>query len=304
MQRSLYLETFHQAIIGYTLALVVFLLIKTPLSERFYVRVLILLIGVFITLRYWFFRTFETLTYTGFFDAIGMYALYLAETYSAVFVYLLGIFVNISPIERPVRQVSSKDPLPTVDVFIPTYDEPIEIIKVTALACKKLEYPEDKLNIYILDDGGTIERRTLSDQKKAWKAQKRHEALKKLAQELEINYITRERNEHAKAGNLNNALILTEKGYDKVKDEGLWFSYSPHSPKKGDLILVLDCDHVPTTDFLKNTVYYFMKDKDLFLVQTPHFFINPSPVEKTLEIFKKVFSGGRWNKRRYNNRRC
>ncbi|MEJ5364827.1 MAG: glycosyltransferase family 2 protein, partial [Desulfosoma sp.] len=48
----------------------------------------------------------------------------------------------------------------------------------------------------------------------------------------------------------------------------------------------LDCDHVPTRDFLKQTVPYFLQDEKLFLVQTPHFFINPSPVEKNLGIHR------------------
>jgi cellulose synthase (UDP-forming) len=45
---------------------------------------------------------------------------------------------------------------------------------------------------------------------------------------------------------------------------------------------MLDCDHVPTRDFLTRTVEYFLADPKLFLVQTPHFFINPTPIEKGL----------------------
>jgi len=51
-------------------------------------------------------------------------------------------------------------------------------------------------------------------------------------------------------------------------------------------VLVLDCDHVPTRDFLKNTVGWFLKDEKLAFVQTPHFFINPNPVEKNIDVLK------------------
>jgi cellulose synthase (UDP-forming) len=83
-----------------------------------------------------------------------------------------------------------------------------------------------------------------------------------LAKEIGVNYITRERNEHAKAGNINHALSATH----------------------ADLILVLDCDHVPTMDLLQNTVGQFLADEKMYLVQTPHFFINPTPIEKNLPI--------------------
>ncbi|MBI9093030.1 MAG: glycosyltransferase [Desulfobacterium sp.] len=55
----------------------------------------------------------------------------------------------------------------------------------------------------------------------------------------------------------------------------------------GELILILDCDHVPARDFLKKTVGFFLQDPKLFLLQTPHFFINPDPVEKNLGIFRQ-----------------
>jgi len=65
------------------------------------------------------------------------------------------------------------------------------------------------LNIYILDDGATFQKRNDPDPEKSSHSWKRYESLKNLVKELEINYITREKNEHAKAGNLNYALWLT-----------------------------------------------------------------------------------------------
>jgi cellulose synthase (UDP-forming) len=50
-------------------------------------------------------------------------------------------------------------------------------------------------------------------------------------------------------------------------------------------LLILDADHVPTADILEKTVGFFQRDPNLFLVQTPHFFINPDPIEKNLDTF-------------------
>jgi cellulose synthase (UDP-forming) len=53
-------------------------------------------------------------------------------------------------------------------------------------------------------------------------------------------------------------------------------------------VLILDADHVPTVDFLENTVGIFIDDAKMFLVQTPHFFINPDPVERNLKLFSRM----------------
>lgn len=248
------------------------LFIKTFIpDDRALKRIVLILLCLFITLRYWFFRSFDTLFFNTPLDMIFIISLFAAETYG-ILTYILGVFVNISPCERKLVTVDLDDPdLPSVDVFIPTYDEPAEIVLTAANASINMHYPKDKLNVYILDDGGTAAKRNNPDPEAAEKAWSRHKTLKSMAGFLGIYYITREKNEHAKAGNINNALSLT---------------------KTGDLVLILDCDHNPTKDLLKNTVGHFMKDKKLFLVQTPHLFINPDPIEKNLGTFKDMPAEG------------
>ncbi|MEQ9619610.1 MAG: UDP-forming cellulose synthase catalytic subunit [Deltaproteobacteria bacterium] len=258
---SIYLPLSFQFIVGWGLLIPLFVFKgKHNLLRKIPVRILFLLIAAFISLRYWSWRTSDTLYYLGLVDFIGVMVLYLAESYS-ILVHLLGMFVNIWPLNRAPVPLPGDENLPTVDIFIPTYTESEEIVHITAVACKQIDYPTDKVNIYILDDGSTVARRNNPETSKlAWE---RYKNLNMLAEELGISYITREKNEKAKAGNVNNAL--------------------KHS--SGELLLVLDCDHVPTSDILKNTVGLFLKDEKLFLVQTPHFFINPSPVEKNLFTF-------------------
>lgn len=224
-----------------------------------FLRVGIIILSSFLAIRYIMWRTFDTLYYTGPFDFVALALLYLAECHT-IALHLFSMFINAWPLRRKVVPVALDDEnLPTVDIFIPTYSESEEITRVTATAATQLRYPAGKLRIHILDDGGTMaRRRNPATAEAAWN---RYYSLRRLAADLGVNYITRETNKHAKAGNINHALRVTD----------------------GDLALVLDCDHVPTRDLLENTVGMFLKDKNLFLVQTPHFFINPTPVEKQLE---------------------
>jgi cellulose synthase (UDP-forming) len=295
---STYLTVYQQAWLSGIFLAAIWILRKYRIVPEEIQRIAIILLCLFLTTRYWIFRTADTLTYLGLFSFIGMILLYLAETYSNL-TYVLGMFVNIFPMRREIKPVNLTEPnLPTVDVFIPTFNEPEVMVGITATAASRLDYPKDKLNVYILDDGGTVQKRNDPDPVKAKAAQSRHETLKALAEFLEIHYLTRERNLHAKAGNINEALwhqCPEEQQAALTRAECI---YTGMEGSEGDLILILDCDHVPTRDFLRSTVGYFMHDEDLFLVQTPHFFINPDPVEKNLATFlekpseNEMFYGG------------
>ncbi|MDI8799830.1 hypothetical protein MJM59_29380, partial [Salmonella enterica subsp. enterica serovar Montevideo] len=43
---------------------------------------------------------------------------------------------------------------PKVDIFVPTYNEDLNVVKNTIYASLGIDWPKDKLNIWILDDGG------------------------------------------------------------------------------------------------------------------------------------------------------
>ena len=80
--------------------------------------------------------------------------------------------------------------------------------------------------------------------------------IKDLAKTLGANYLTRPDNQHAKAGNINHALAHIE----------------------ADFVAILDADHVPTPEYLTNTLGYF-NDPDVALVQTPQDFYNVESFE-------------------------
>ena len=227
-------------------------------------RIISLTFGLSIIARYVFWRTTETIPSPNQLENfIPGLLLYIAEMYN-VLTLLLSLFVVSRPLpSRPSCELPSHNRLPSVDVFVPSYNEPADILGNTLAAAKSMDYPAEKVTVWLLDDGGTLEKRNSSDILKANAAKKRHEDLQKLCAELDVRYLTRERNEHAKAGNLNYGL--------------------EHST--GDLVAIFDADHAPAREFLTETVGHFAKDSKLFLVQTPHFFINPDPLERNLKTF-------------------
>lgn len=227
---------------------------------------MLLAVASALILRYVYWRTTMTLPPSddllNFLPAI---ILYVCEMYCLV---MLGIslFVIADPLERGEAPALAEDDLPTVDVFVPSYNESPKILSLTLAAAKAMDYPAQRLRIYLLDDGGTDQKRNSSDPRISIPARRRHEELKVLCTELGVQYLTRAVNVHAKAGNLNNGLKHTD----------------------GELVVVFDADHAPTRSFLRDTVGYFARDKKLFLVQTPHFFANPDPLERNLSTFERM----------------
>lgn len=202
------IEINSQAWLAYGSILTLLALRKTARRYRF-LRVTYLIVASFTTARYLFWRVTETLDYNGPFSFIAALLLFFAEIYS-ITIYFLGIFVNISPLRRqavPLR----KDPgrLPTVDVFIPSYNEDPELLETTLLSATNMRYPKDRYTVYLLDDGSTDQKCNDPDPDKASRARKRRARLQKLCADTGARYMTRELNEHAKAGNINAALKHT-----------------------------------------------------------------------------------------------
>lgn len=231
-------------------------------------RIAALLLGASLSLRYLLWRSFYTLDIDEIASLIGALLLYAAELY-AVGTHIMGCIISAAPLRRPQRDIRDLDPqvLPSVDVLVPTYDEASSLLEVTLLAATQLRYPSNRLRIYLLDDGGTEQRLQSSRPEVAAAAAARRRELQALCARLGVTYLTRERNEAAKAGNLNSALAHTD----------------------GDMVAVLDADHVPSRDFLARTIPWLMDNERVFLVQTPHHMNNPDPVERNyLRAFRRM----------------
>ena len=229
-------------------------------------RHVFLAIGSALVLRYLFWRTVNTLPpISDPLNFIPGILLYTAEIYSAIML-AISLFVVADPLERGPAPILEEHDLPTIDVYIPTYNEDAELLAMTVVGAIDLDYPKEKIKVWILDDGGTDQKCNQSDPAMALQARERRVELQALAAELGAQYLTRARNEHAKAGNMNNAFRVSD----------------------GEIIVVFDADHVPVKEFLRRTVGHFRRDPRLFLCQTPHFFTNPDPVERNLDTFKSM----------------
>lgn len=202
-------------------------------------------------IRYVVWRYNQTLAFNTPLDNFLGTGLFLAESY-IVIVVLIGYIQTIWPLKRDIIALPDDVEIwPTVDLFIPTYNEPLSVVKITMLAAQSIDWPKNKLNIYLLDDG-------------------KRDDFRDFCAEAQINYMSRDNNEHHKAGNLNLALGKTS----------------------GEFIAFFDCDHIPTRAFLQVTMGPFLKDPKLALVQTPHWFYSPDPFEKNLNIHGTVPNEG------------
>ncbi|WP_421091323.1 UDP-forming cellulose synthase catalytic subunit [Pseudochrobactrum sp. MP213Fo] len=253
-----------QLILGVSLLIVVAILKHLRVGGKW--RLVVLALGTSVVLRYVYWRTTQTLPPVNQLqNFIPGIMLYLAEMYS-VMMLALSMFVISFPRVSPAAIKLQVAEMPAVDVFIPTYNEDSKLLANTLGAAVNMDYPADRLTIWLLDDGGTDQKCNSANLLESRRATERRAELTKLCADFGVNYLTRARNEHAKAGNLNNGLA--------------------HS--NGALVAVFDADHAPARNFLTETVGYFSDNAKLFLVQTPHFFINPDPVERNLRTFNQM----------------
>jgi cellulose synthase (UDP-forming) len=246
---------------------------QTQQQSSEYLHSFLAWLSIVTTLRYLYYRTTYTLNLDGWVNGFFSLLLYGAELY-AIATLLLSYFQTLKLKDRTPVDIAAipQNQWFSVDVYIPTYNEDVAIVRKTALAALAIDYPADKKRVYILDDG------------RAEKYRARREQLRQMCEELGCTLLTRDNNDHAKAGNINTAMRRT----------------------KGDLILILDCDHIPARQFLQQTVGFFSNPK-VALVQTPHWFYNPDPFERNLltqgrvpvgnELFYKVLQKGNdfWN---------
>lgn len=143
--------------------------------------------------------------------------------------------------------------IPTVDVFIPCYNEDVTLVQQTVLGALNIDYPEDLMNVYLCDDGKDISKKSLvGDLRRNYS---------------NVHYVTRPDNNHAKAGNLNYHIKRTS----------------------GDFIVVLDADFIPRPLLVQRLMPYYFNwnpvselyelDEKLAAIQSPQQFRNISPYD-------------------------
>src|ERR1035437_5383763 len=175
-------------------------------SKSYVVTLTLVLLSVYSTFRYGFWRVSSVVAFfrdpganwTAL-DAFFICTLLLAECYAFV-ALILGYLQVLWPLRRaPVPLPDEPEDWPAVDLLIPTYNEPLSLVRFTALAAMNIDWPADKLNVNILDDG-------------------RCEEFRAFAAEAGIGYMARDDNKYAKAGNINHALERLDSPYVAVFD--------------------------------------------------------------------------------------
>lgn len=155
---------------------------------------------------------------------LGLF-LFIAE-FLGFFAFIVYVYVFTGKRNIPNKNLSDfNGHIPTIDIFICTYNEDLNILSKTILAAQNLNYPKNKYQIYVLDDGNRSE-------------------LKNLCNNFyHVNYISREKRTNAKAGNINNALTQTN----------------------SEFFTVLDADMICKPNYLSETIGYFSDENLAFV---------------------------------------
>lgn len=148
------------------------------------------------------------------------------------------------PEDRPVA----------VDIFITTYNEDEELVRLSIRDAKRVRYPHQAtLRIHVLDDG-------------------RRARMKEVAGEEGVHYITRSNNIGFKAGNLRNAMEQTG----------------------GDFIVICDADTRLFPTVLEHTLGYFRDPDVAWVQTPQWFYDIPEGEALPDWLGKRAGAAGRW----------
>ncbi|MCY1204089.1 cellulose synthase catalytic subunit (UDP-forming) [compost metagenome] len=179
--------------------------------------------------------------------------LYAAEVYG----YLSGLLFVLMTFRLSVREVVPPPAGLKVDVFVPTYNESVDLLRRTLLAATRMEYPHVT---WLLDDG-------------------RRPDMRKLAEDLGCRYLARDNNSHAKAGNLNHALQFCEGEFIAIFD-------ADHAPRKDFL--------VKTLGFFRDAdVAFVQTPQDFFNIDSFNHRVGKKRVWDEQALFFKVIQRGK-----------
>jgi len=228
---------------------------QLSVKERIFsvLRIAILLLSVFFTLMYLYWRVAYSVPWEyGVLATVTNIILLIVEIFGFIesitlYLHLLGMK------EHPLPSIAD-DEYPEVDIFIATYNEPTDLLEKTINACNHLSYPDkNKVHIWVCDDN-------------------RRPAMRELAQKMHVGYFDRPDNKGAKAGNLNHALGLTNAPYVVTLDADMLV--------KSDFLLKTIPYFVDSEK--KNAALSEEKRAPLGLLQTPQCFYEPDVFQYAL----------------------
>ncbi len=216
---------------------ITFLLKELSPRPTFWPRLIVSLGIAGLGIRYELWRFFGSLNLDDPLNGSISVILFLAElltVLNTVSFFIHTIFtIDRSPeADRLSQAVISGDYCPSVDIVLPTYNEGVDILRRSVIACQALDYPNK--TIYILDDT-------------------RRPEMRALAVELGCEYRDRPDNKHAKAGNINHALPTLDGELLVVFD-------ADFVPNRNFLIRTVGFFQDPKTALLQTPQHFFNED--------------------------------------------
>ena len=175
------------------LFLTVVAVMKISPQPRVWSRRIVVLILLILTGRYVLWRSLSTLNLTDPLNGVFSLELFFLEMLTLLSgIIQMFLMLNVKDRRRQADQMAvavlDSRFTPSVDILIPTYNEPTFILQRTVIGCQALDYPDKK--VYLLDDTQRPE-------------------VRQMAAELGCEYLTRPDHFYAKAGNLNQAISQT-----------------------------------------------------------------------------------------------
>ena len=206
---------------------------------------------ILLTFTYIIYRIFFTIPTTlGIIALMASILVLFIEIWESLdfFAYYLNILC-VKKTSPKIPDLSNITQYPDIDVLIATINEHESLLKNTITACKNMSYPDkSKIHIYICDDGNRAN-------------------IKKLAENLGVNYLSRITNKNAKAGNYNHALNHITSPF----------------------VATFDADMAPTPNFLLTTLPFFFTGTDeIGFVQLPQSFNNPDIFQLRFKLENKI----------------
>jgi cellulose synthase (UDP-forming) len=186
----------------------------------------------------------------------------LAETFAYVglVLFTINLWSDWTPPQLPPpRAMVETDPDAEdrpikVDVFIATYSEEEELVRLSIRDAKALRAPAGvEIAVYVLDDG-------------------RRPAMREVCEQEGVGWLTRPNNVGYKAGNLRAAMEQTD----------------------GDFLVICDADTRVFPSFVENTLGYFRDPKVAFVQTPQWFYDLPEGVRLRDYLGSKLGRPGRW----------
>ena len=185
-----------------------FLLLKWESDSSKWQRLLVSAFAIAITLRYLHWRVVETILIFGYevHEYVVSLIVFFGESllwYELIVILILLVRknTNSSLADESEECFKSRNDFeyPGVDIFIPTFNEPIDVLEKSICGAKAIDWPFDKKKIFVLDDGN-----------RNW--------LKDYCKRQNVKYLCRERRVGSKAGNINSAIQKSSSPFILILD--------------------------------------------------------------------------------------